>query len=261
MRLLLPPPHGDIGAEPPTERLGRWLTNWLQEDVQVSFAASYARLEEAILGDRVELAWAPPIVCTRVRHWVRRILTAVRDGVGCGQSALLVRIDDPILELADLEGRHAAWVDPLSLSGYLSARATLAAAGFRSTRFFKTERFLGTYRDAVIAVASDEADVCSIYGRVGESDSDVISGAVDIAGLRALELRVLTRTAPFPYDALVFTRALDWSRIDPLAERLLAHRRGDGPSTLLEACNADGFAPTDPEAYDALAPLLDLKGR
>lgn len=237
------------------------MSEWLETEVSVSYAASYARLEESILADAVELAWAPPVVCCRVRHWVRAIFTAVRAGVGCGVAALLVRHDDPVCEVAELEGKRAAWIDPLSLSGYLAGRALLLEEGFASTRFFESERFLGTYRDALIAVASGEADVTSIYGRVGQSDTDVLDGAVDLAGLRALKLRVLRRTAPFPYDALVATRALDDDALERIGERLLSIRRVQGPSKLLDVCNADAFQATDAEAYDALTPLLDLGGR
>ena len=71
--------------------LVEWMTAWLGERVSVALAADYAALAAAIEGGGTDLAWAPPVVCARVRHGVHSILTMVRYGATSCRSAPALR--------------------------------------------------------------------------------------------------------------------------------------------------------------------------
>lgn len=230
------------------------MTGWLGKPVQVSLAGSYRELASAITGGFVDLAWAPPAICAQIHTGVRSMLTVVRYGATACSAALVVRKDGPE-KLEELRGKRAAWVDPLSTSGHLLALAHLHDRGLDAETLFKEQRFAGTYRDAVIDVVKNRADVTSTYV-VDDDEGATLREVLDVAGYGPDHLRVLCTTAPAPYDALIIgERVGDW---EDLQTRLLAlDRRVGSPSMLLEVCRADRFARAHTGAYARFEQFVD----
>lgn len=256
MDVMLPMDRGRVASEGRAEVVADWLSRWRGRPVTVRVAQSYAELERAIREGAIDLAWAPPLVCARVAAHVRRVLVCVRGGARGTRSALLVRDDSPIHRAADLAGRRAGWVDPLSLHGHLSPRAYLGRGGVDVAELLEAERFCGSYRDALLALVEGQIDVSALYARVDADEAAVRRVAVDVVGQAAEGLRVLDFTDPCLNDALVLTRRVSRSQTDRLTEELAALRtRGSRTAMLLEHVSAERLEPVDATEYARLAAL------
>ena len=261
-RFLLPPSRGVAAETAHAERLAEWLSGWLGVACAVDVAPNYAAVRTAALDATHDVVWAPPVICGHIAGSVRSTLTAVRDRSTSSSAALLVRKDGDIRQLSDLEGTRAAWVDKLSMGGYRSAFALLCQRGFQPSALFRAQGFCGSYRDAILAVAAGHAELTSVYGRIDANESDIADTLEDMVGDPALRLRVLCRTPPAPYDALVITQRMSEADATDLEQRVLDLRpraRG-GNAVLLQVCQSEGFARLDDSAYAWLehaAPSLD----
>jgi ABC-type phosphate/phosphonate transport system substrate-binding protein len=226
------------------------------EAVDVDVAADYGALETAVQRCEVEIAWAPPTICARAWPAARAVLKAVREGRTSYRAALVARAADRLM-LESLAGLRAAWVDPRSTGGYLLAVSHLRANGIDPARTFAEQRFLGSYRDVLLAVVVGDADVASVFTRTEDSERRARSEIADLVGPAGAVLAPFSVTAESPHDGLVLTRKLD-ARV---AERLSAGLLGlshttSAPMLLLEICNAESFVHASPRDYRALQPEL-----
>lgn len=254
MRVLLPPDRGAVRGPARAAVLMEWMTAWLGMDVQVDILPTYRDVALAIERGETDLAWAPPAVCARVRGSVRSVLTVVRYGASGCRAALVARAGSGIRELRDLAGLRASWVDPLSTSGYLMVLAHLRDAGLDAERLFASQRFAGSYRDALADVIAHRADVSSFFV-VAESVEKTLVEIRDVVGSTA-PLELVCMTAPAPYDALVVPKLAPDSRA--LEQRLLSlDQRMSPPAFLLEVCRADRFVRGSIEEYARFEKLLD----
>lgn len=255
MRFLLPPDRSELSTSARVSLLADWLSEWLGRDVDVRVAGTYAEMVDIVQRRETELAWTPPVVFAGLHADTRFALTAQRMGVCSSRGAIIVRRNDPAGSIAELEGRRAAWVDPLSMSGHLSALSQLRRYGLEASALFGTQTFYGSYSRALQAVLDDEADVTSVYGELrDEADDSVRRALKELVGPRARDLRVLERTGPFPYDALVGTLALSEPQAESLRAQLLTLRyTPSAPSMLLDVCACERFVPAEPAAYAWLA--------
>lgn len=231
------------------------MSAWLKREVRVSVAATYAEMVDQVHARETELAWTPPIVFAGLHGATRFALTAQRQGVCSSRGAIIVRRNEPAGSIAELLGRRAAWVDPLSMSGHLSALSQVRRYGLDAATLFGSQTFFGSYTRALRAVLDNEADVTSVYGQLRDEETESVRRVLlELVGPRAEELRVLERTGPFPYDVLVGTNALTEEEAGPLREAFLGLRHTPAaPAMLLDVCACEAFVPAEPAAYAWLA--------
>jgi phosphonate transport system substrate-binding protein len=242
--------------------LAHWLTDWLGVPCDVDVAPRYTDVRQAVLDATHDVVWAPPLICGHVADHVRSILTAVRSGSTSSSAALIVRKHSDLHELSDLQGARAAWVDKLSMGGYWSAFALLRQQGYQPSTLFRDQGFCGSYRDAILAVAAGHADLTSVYARIDADDADIEDALEEMVGDPARLLRVLSRTPPAPYDALVVTRRMPEDAAASVEQALLSLRPRSlrEGAVLLQVCQSEGFARLDRSAYAWLehaSPSLD----
>ncbi len=115
------------------------------------------------------------------------------DGKSHFQSYIFVRKESGIEDLRQLQGRRFAFTDPLSTSGYLVPRVSMAKeAGIRDLNtFFSEVKFKQNYRDVIDAVLNGEVDAAA-----------VASYQFDGFGRRAQGLRVIWKSPPLPFGFL-----------------------------------------------------------
>lgn len=235
--------------------LAEWMTAWAGTRVRVDVAPTYRELALAIERGETDLAWAPPAVCTRTRASIRSALTVVRYGATSCAAVLVVSKNSGIQTLHDLERKRAVWVDPLSTSGFLLAMKHVRDAGFDPQRHFASQRFAGSYRDALFEVLAGNADVTSFYQVAGDKAA-TLRELHDIVGVGASSFSIVAVTAAAPFDALVVPKAAPESA--ELERRILAlDQRMNPPAMLLEVCRADCFRRTPAAAYAGLERVID----
>jgi phosphate/phosphite/phosphonate ABC transporter binding protein len=138
---------------------------------------SYEALARQMVEGAIQVAWLPPIVFVRLERVGIAVPLVVnhRGGSGGYQSVLLVRGASKIHTLDDLRGASAAWVDPLSASGYVLPRIQLAAHGIDPRTIFGEERFYGSHPAAVGALLDGSADVAATFAGL-DPDGGVARG-------------------------------------------------------------------------------------
>jgi ABC-type phosphate/phosphonate transport system substrate-binding protein len=253
VRFLLPPDRGAVRGPARAAILSDWLTAWLGEPVTAKVAPSYHVLADSIERGDVDVAWSPPAVCARVHRSTRSMLTAVRYGATECRAALVVRTDAGIRSVRELRKMRASWVDPLSTSGHLMALAHLRDEGLEPMSLFSSQRFAGSYRDALADVAERRADVTSVFV-VDDTLEATLHELHDLLGPRARDLSLLSMTAAAPFDALVVSKKAR----DAVEDKLLSlDQRISPPAMLLEVCRADRFIRARARAYARLESMVD----
>lgn len=243
--ILFPPSLGRVRAAARASLLAESLTHRFGEPVRVQVASSYAELDERVIGADVEIAWAPPAICARADKSAIAILKAIRRGQGSYRAALLGRAGE-LSAVGDLAGKRLAWVDPLSAGGHLLAIAHLRRHDLAADAL-ASQRFHGSYQDALLAVLAGEADATSIYVD-GDDEASLRRSLDEHVGPRGVELRAFAYTASTAADALIVTSRARGRR--PLVDSLAPLTDGSrGPTLLLELLGADTLERAAPDDY------------
>ena len=240
LRFLVDPTHGEVREHVRAEFLGRLLAERLGRPVVVEVATTYEKVEEEIAAERVDIAWATAEQCDRFELEARAVLRAVRVGRWYYHSALLCRADAP-LGLHDLRGKRAAWVAPLSTGGHLLAANYLSHLGLPPAEIFSEQRFVGSYRKALLAVLDGEADVTAIF--VTHADAATVRAFVaERVGAAESRLTPVAFTGQTLSDGLVLTRRLSREEAATLVTLLTEMSQdGSGLDFRVSPFNTEGF--------------------
>ena len=255
LRFLFPPSLGRARASARAEFLQGALSEALGDEIEIDVAADYHALEARALAGEAEIVWAPSGVCARIEAGARAVYKVVRGGSATYRAALVARAGSGI-SLANLEGKKAAWVDPLSVGGYLLIRAHLVARGIEPDTTFAEQRFVGSHPAVVAAIVHGDADVGAVT--VPRIDEASVREAIGIyVGTVAGRIEVITISDEAPTDAIVLTRKLgaaDARRI----EALLAPEGIDvrPPTCLLDVMQAQTLVRARPGEYQEVLRLV-----
>lgn len=254
LRLLLPPSVGVARAKARGELLEASLSIEMGEEVRVVVADDYAAIARGVREASAELVWAPSAVCAEIESEARSVWKTVREGRSEYRSALVGRIDAR-LALERLMGTRAAWVDALSIGGYLLVRHHLRERGIDPGATFTAQHFYGTHPAALEAVLDEKADVAavSVPGPHPEHVAQALTLHAGRAG--AMRLGAVAVTDPAPNDALVLTRALDPTRAAALVARVFPTAGRGKIAALCLAMESEGFERAHPGEYARLRAL------
>jgi len=221
---------------------------------------TYDELEQAMTGERIDLAWLPPLVFARLD--ARAVATAVATVVRPGQSFWSVLIASRTsgvarLDVEQLRGRRIAWVDRLSASGHIVARLGLAARGIDPRTTFSAESFAGSHPEALRAALEGRADVAATFARC-DAEGNVVHGPWIEAGVAAEDVRVLGLLGEVPPDLIAACSRLPAEVHQAIRAAILdiSHDESLGPA-LQAIFGGTSFAPGAPASYSALCDLLD----
>jgi phosphonate transport system substrate-binding protein len=249
LELLVPPSLGPLKATARAELLEHALSSELSEPVRIEVAPSYGEMVDRIRAKSAHLAWVPAAVCAQVEEHAKAIFKVVRNGASTYRSALVGRRGE-LLTVEKLRGTRAAWVDRLSLGGYLLAIDLLRRRGFDADRVFRSQTFYGSHPGALQAVLRGDADVAAITMN-GQTEHDLRRGLHMHIGLDQRDFDLIAISESAPSDRLSqphFDRIV--ARLFPGAKRYRA------PSFLLSALDAEAFEPATPGEYSALLRIV-----
>lgn len=250
----MPPSVGVARARARGELLESSLSIEMGEPLEVQVADDYQAIVRTMREGTAELVWAPSAACAEVEEDARAIWKTVREGRSEYRSALVARVDAR-LALERLQGKRAAWVDALSIGGYLLVRQHLVDRGIDPGTTFAEERFLGTHPAALEAVLEDRADVAAVSVPGPDTEHVMQALALHAGRAGAMRLVALAVTDPAPNDALVLTRALDEARARALAARVFPRGPRGKLASLCLAMECEGFDVAKPGEYARLRAL------
>lgn len=228
----------------------------LSRQVSPRVLPSYAALAPEIEAGAAHVAWAPPLVAIDLESagLASIALCCARGGQTGYHAALFTRHASPIEKLADLAGRHVAWVDPNSSAGYLVPRMRLASAGYNPATLFGRESFLGSHERVACAVLAGEADAGATYLSLDPRTGGPTSAGWLEAGAAINGAFVLATAGPIPADAIVLSSALPQALRADIAEHIEA-LPGILPDSVGGLFRADSFERPQAAHFDELRTL------
>lgn len=175
-------------------------------DLEPRPAESYKELADKVREGSTDVSWLGPVSYAWLAEGVTPIGCIGRGGETDYRAALVVRDDSKIKSLADLKdatGLKGGWVDPWSAAGYVVPRLELARRKILPTPTFASEKFYGSHRAALEALARGDCDIAATYARFAESAT--AGGWSEVKGL---SVRVLVTWGPIPSDVIAVRRNL-----------------------------------------------------
>jgi phosphonate transport system substrate-binding protein len=259
LRFLFPPSLGKAKASARAELLEGQLAAALGRPVIVDVAKDYGDLESRALGAEADIVWAPSGVCARLESGARAVFKVVRGGSSTYRAALVARSGSRV-SLATLTGLRAAWVDPLSVGGYLLVRDHLVSLAIDPDTVFASQTFVGSHPAVIDALVHGAADVGAVT--VPRLDEKSVREAISLyAGDTTKMIEAVTISDDAPTDAIVLTHRL--SRPDARAiELVLAPSGIDArpPACLLFVMEAETLVRARPGEYEPVLRLIRSNG-
>lgn len=237
LRFGLSPSPSAAAARVHAPTLQRLLRRQLP-DLVVEVAEGYCPLGDDLLAGRMHVAWAPPIVCSRVELSGGRVrLRAVRGGQTSYRAGLVCRVDEA-RGLGDSRQLVAAWVDEDSAAGYLLARSWLAARHIDAVTGFKRASFLGSYIASLEAVAKGEADMTSAF--VSSEHTSPRTALDELAPEVRAKLRIFAFTGETQTDGVIIAPHVHDALVQPLIDALaLLHLDPEGAAVMQRLFGCD----------------------
>jgi serine/threonine-protein kinase len=250
IRFGLSPALGVQGARSHGEKIGTWLKKRLDREVRPVVVGDYLALVEAVCEGEVDFAWMPPVSFVRAAdRGAGLVALAERYGRPTYESAIVVRADSPLVELADLRGKSIAYVDRESASGYVFASDLIARE--LGAGALKEEHFQGSHKAAIDAVARKWVDAGVTYVVRDNNGRIVHSGWLELGTPNDVPLRVLATTCGIPCDAIAHRPGLAPGIVERLAKTLTEIAADvEGKTIVDEIFHSSGMVRAEPRMYD-----------
>ncbi|HEU4616259.1 MAG TPA: serine/threonine-protein kinase [Kofleriaceae bacterium] len=252
IRLGLSPARGVETARAQGERVASWLKKRFDRDVRPVLVADYQALVDAISDGEVDFAWMPPVSFVRAaERGAGAVALAQRFGRPTYESAIVVRADSPLVEIAELVGRSIAYVDRDSASGYVFAADLVRRSLCNQAP--GQEHFVGSHKAVTDAVRRKWVDAGATY-LVRDSEGHVVhAGWLDLAASDAVPLRILATTPAIPCDAIAHRPGLAPGLVERLAKILVeVDEDSEGRAVLAEVFHTGAMMRADLRIYDAV---------
>ena len=187
------------------EKLAAWMLE--KDDITIERKAwpTYRALAESVREGKSDVAWLPPVVYAWLAEAVTPLGSIARGGSTTYSAALVALEGSELRAVSDLRGARAGWVDPWSAAGYVVPRLGLAKAGIAPATAFKSEKFYGTHRDALLALSRGECDVAGTYMGTSEEGAPPEGAWSKLDDLR---VRVIGTFDSIPSDVIAVRRNL-----------------------------------------------------
>ena len=260
IRFGLSPALGVQAARAQGERVASWLKTRFDREVRPVVFGDYPGLVDAISEGEVDFAWMPPLTFVRAAdRGVGVVALAQRYGRPTYESAIVVRADSPLVELADLRGKSVAFVDRESASGYLFAADLIKRE--LGADVLKEQHFQGSHKAVTDAVRRKWVDAGVTYVVRDAEGRIKYSGWLDLAEASEIPLRVLATTDPIPCDAIAHRPGLPTGIVERLAKTLVEVEDDElGRKVLTEVFHTTGMMRADLRIYDAVRDAMQRVG-
>ncbi|MEZ4223339.1 MAG: phosphate/phosphite/phosphonate ABC transporter substrate-binding protein [Polyangiaceae bacterium] len=206
-------------------------------------ARSYLELARALEARSIDLAWTPPLIAADLvtRKLIEVAAVSRRNTSAQYRSVIFARTDSGIHRAADLQGKHMAWVDASSASGYVVPYAWLAANGPPPAKLFSQQSFAKTHRAAVHAVLSGTADAGATFAVFAAgSRQGVKAGWAELAPGSGDDLTLVANCGSVPADCISVASRLSPAQRQLVAETFVGLEASDA-AVFRAALGAEGY--------------------
>lgn len=236
------------------EPMAEQLSEELDMDVKGEVMTNYSALVEAMGANQVHIGFIPAFgyVLADEKYDVEVILKSMRDGEGSYKAQYVVRADDGIESLADLEGKIWTFADKGSTSGYLFPAQQimdefdLDSASAVESDFFSNVIQAGGHDTAAISVLEGDADVATTFDDVRDNLVDEYPDIYD-------DLEIVDYTEPIPNDTISVTKELSDDLKTKIKEAFLGFNDNDDMIQIMnDVYTWDGIEEAEDSEYDVV---------
>jgi len=206
-------------------------------------ARSYADLASAVVAGTLELAWTPPLIAADLigRRAASVVVVSRRDNSDHYRAVLFARRDSEIRRPEDLRGKHVAWVDETSASGYVVPAMWLRDHGLAPEELFAKQSFLGNHGAVARAVLRREVDAGATFALFSAGlRATVEAGWTEIDPKCADEVTMVLNAGSVPSDCIMASSRLSQETRDRLELGFCDHSEQDA-AVFRKALGADGY--------------------
>jgi phosphonate transport system substrate-binding protein len=243
LRVGVVPNQNPEKVEAEYEPFGKYLSDQLGREVELTVPTSYNAVVEAMANDELDLAYFGGLTYVQARNRadVVPLVTEInpRTGDTTYYSVIIVPSDSEIQEVSELEGRDFAFGSVSSTSGSLYPAIMLRDAGIDYRTDLGNFNYTNGHDATAQAVANGQVDAGGLEDRILYNLED--EGTVD-----ASSVRVIDESEPIEGYPWVVRNALS----DDLKEEIIqAFLNIDDPA-LLDLLRAEGYEEVDASDYD-----------
>ncbi|WP_440771633.1 phosphate/phosphite/phosphonate ABC transporter substrate-binding protein [Natronorubrum sp. DTA28] len=225
-----------------------WLADGFDEvdSVEGVPTTSYSGVVESVVNGHTELANLSPFIFVLAQEDdVHPLAINWSHGSDSYHTYIATRADTDVEEIADLEGKTIAMVDPMSASGGMFPRHRLSQEGLHAGDL-ETDpedfdiQWAGSH-DAALRVLEEGHVDAAAYGDFQHPDDD--------------EIVKIAESDPIPFDVIVAKPDTPEDVREELADRLVAT-----PEEALEDHRVDEYGEFDPDLYDHVRDIAEEMG-
>lgn len=228
--------------------LAKYLTAQLGHPIEVTVPKDYEATIAQLAAGEIDVAILAPLSYVVAKKRIPDLVLVaqlVAEGGGQYLAYIVTATDGPVNALTDLRGKRFAFVDKHSTTGYLLPLDLLMSAGLDPLHDFKSTAFAGSHPAVVDLVLAHKAEAGAI--------ASTTFGHMREAKLRD-RLRILAKSDPVPFDAVVARAALPAEYVAKLRATLLdlSTRTDEGRAVLSGVTLNNGFVEVSDGAYDGV---------
>jgi phosphate/phosphite/phosphonate ABC transporter binding protein len=240
LRLAVHPVLDEDGTLEAWSPLMSHVSELLGVPIELSLVQGYGQIEQLILSGELDggLLTAFDYVHADELLDLHVVATPIVGGSLTYHAYVVALADQPVRDingLADLEGLPVSFVDPRSTSGWAYPAAMMVEAGLDP---FQHARFQGSHMGVVASVEEGSVLAGAIYGGLYQGDP----------------LRIVAKSDPIPYDAMVLRGGLPVEASEALGAALnsIDSRTERGRLLLEPLSNVNGFVAVGSDHYDGV---------
>ena len=222
-----------------------------------SVPTSYIAVIEAIGAKKADVATlnAPGYILANRRFKTEARLIIQRHGLNTYQSQIIARVDGPIKSLADIDGKKFAYVDPMSMSGYLMPEKLLFDKKIKPQETIFAQR----HDNVVTMVYQRQVDAGATWhspphnGKMQDARLLVQTQYKDIEK----RVKIIHLTDHFPNDPIVFRADMPQKIKEDTINGLISYiSTEEGKKIFHELVRATGLVRCSDSTYDGVRKIL-----
>lgn len=229
---------------------------------KVAVPQSYIAVVEAFGTEKADIAAFTTYgyILAHERYGVEARLTVLRHGSADYKSQFVVRAESNIKDLADLNQKKMAFVDPASASGYL-----LPLKNLKDKKVVLKETvFAGKHDNVISMVYNKQVDAGATFW--SPEDSEGIQDARRLVKTQypdiADKVKILALTDSIPNDPIVFRKEMPIEMKQKIEEALLKFiATPEGKSAFYKIYGVDGIKRSTDKDYDGVRAMLKSLGQ
>nr|WP_159587976.1 PhnD/SsuA/transferrin family substrate-binding protein [Chelativorans xinjiangense] len=235
--------------------LRAYLSSKIGGPVELVMRRTYQEITALLVSGQIHSAWICGYPYVQYRDSLDLVATPCWHGKPLYQSYLIAPSDRTVDDWRELRGDIHAFSDPDSNSGFLVTRTLLAENGMMPDQFFARHFFTYGHRNVVRAVASRLAHSGSVDGYVWEVMQKTESALV-------ARTRIVRRSEWLGFPPVAAPKSLAGEpRLARFKDALMTMADDSEGRKVLDLLKLDGFVPTKPSLFDAIAAKVETVRR